>query len=79
MNCRSEDRGATSEFVNGFKGLFSVGSVVTWLGSARFKEKHAYYRLARDTGSTSPLPHEQIANPFVDRSIEFHHFPVKYS
>ena len=40
-----------AEFVRGFKGLFSVGPAVTVFGSARFKETHPYYQLARATGA----------------------------
>src|SRR5262245_13991582 len=39
------------EFVRGFKGLFHVGPAVTVFGSARFKETHQYYKLARATGA----------------------------
>src|SRR5262245_19169025 len=39
------------EFVRGFKGLFDVGPAVTVFGSARFKETHPYYKLARATGA----------------------------
>ena len=39
------------EFVRGFKGLFHVGPAVTVFGSARFKETHPYYKLARATGA----------------------------
>jgi uncharacterized protein (TIGR00730 family) len=39
------------EFVRGFKGLFHVGPAVTVFGSARFKETHPYYQLARETGT----------------------------
>jgi len=39
------------EFVNGFKELFPVGPAVTVFGSARFKETHPYYKLARATGA----------------------------
>jgi uncharacterized protein (TIGR00730 family) len=39
------------EFIRGFKGLFHVGPAVTVFGSARFKEKHPYYKLARTTGA----------------------------
>ena len=108
------------EFVRGFTGLYELGPAVTVFGSARFKPRHAYYKLARavggelaragfatltgggpgimeaanrgahEAGGTSYglniiLPHEQRANPYVDRSIEFHYFftrkvmLVKYS
>ena len=101
-----------AEFVRGFKGLHALGPAVTVFGSARFKEDHLYYRLARavgaelaragfatltgggpgimeaanrgahEAGGTSIglniiLPHEQNANPYVDRSIEFHYFFVR--
>ena len=101
-----------AEFVRGFKGLHALGPAVTVFGSARFKEDHPYYRLARavgaelaragfatltgggpgimeaanrgahEAGGTSIglniiLPHEQSANPYVDRSIEFHYFFVR--
>ena len=39
------------EFVRGFKGMFHVGPAVTVFGSARFKTKHPYYKLARATGA----------------------------
>jgi uncharacterized protein (TIGR00730 family) len=108
------------EFERAFKALYTLGPAVTVFGSARFKEDHPYYRLARnvgrelahagfatltgggpgimeaancgahETGGASVglnilLPHEQSANPYVDRSIEFHYFftrkvcLVKYS
>ena len=38
------------EFVRAFKGLYRVGPAVTVFGSARFKETHAYYKLARAVG-----------------------------
>jgi hypothetical protein len=38
------------EFVRGFKALFHVGPAVTVFGSARFRETHPYYELARATG-----------------------------
>jgi uncharacterized protein (TIGR00730 family) len=108
------------EFGQAFKALYNLGPAVTVFGSARFKENHPYYQLARavggelaragfatltgggpgimeaanrgahEAGGTSVglniiLPHEQSANPYVDRSIEFHYFftrkvcLVKYS
>jgi uncharacterized protein (TIGR00730 family) len=39
-----------SEFVKGFKELYRVGPAVTVFGSARFKETHTYYKLARAVG-----------------------------
>lgn len=108
------------EFVRGFKGLYRLGPAATVFGSARFKENHRYYKLARAVGGELAragfatltgggpgimeaanrgaheaggvsyglniiLPHEQSANPYVDKSIEFHYFftrkvmLVKYS
>jgi uncharacterized protein (TIGR00730 family) len=40
----------TSEFENGFKKLIKIGPAVTVFGSARYKEGHPYYELARDVG-----------------------------
>jgi uncharacterized protein (TIGR00730 family) len=108
------------EFARAFKALAYVGPAVTVFGSARFKQTHPYYQLARRTGAELAkagfatltgggpgimeaanrgayeagggsyglnilLPHEQSANPYVDRSVEFHYFftrkvcLVKYS
>ena len=39
------------EFMRGFKGLFRVGPAVTVFGSARFKQTHPYYKLARAVGA----------------------------
>ena len=39
------------EFIRGFRGLHFVGPCVTIFGSARFKEGHPYYKLARDMGA----------------------------
>lgn len=109
-----------AEFERGFERLHDIGPAVTVFGSARFKENHRYYRLARKVGSELAragfatltgggpgimeaanrgaheaggasiglniiLPHEQCANPYVDKSVEFHYFftrkvmLVKYS
>ena len=38
------------DFVRGFRALHFVGPCVTVFGSARFKEDHAYYTLAREVG-----------------------------
>jgi uncharacterized protein (TIGR00730 family) len=38
------------EFVRGFKGLSKLGPAVTVFGSARFKQNHPYYKLARQVG-----------------------------
>ena len=108
------------EFVKGFKSLFDLGPAVTVFGSARFKETHPYYKLARAVGNELAragfatltgggpgimeaanrgayeaggsscglnilLPHEQHANPYLHKSIDFHYFftrkvmLVKYS
>ena len=40
-----------SEFVQGFKELYDLGPAVTVFGSARFKETHPYYKLARAVGN----------------------------
>jgi hypothetical protein len=40
-----------AECVKGFRGLHFVGPCVTVFGSARFKEDHPYYVLARDLGA----------------------------
>ncbi|MCI0745059.1 MAG: TIGR00730 family Rossman fold protein [Verrucomicrobia subdivision 3 bacterium] len=39
------------EFIRAFKGLYRVGPAVTVFGSARFKETHPYYRMARAVGA----------------------------
>jgi hypothetical protein len=39
------------EFIRGFRALHFVGPCVTVFGSARFKEDHRYYALARDMGA----------------------------
>lgn len=38
------------EFMKGFRALHFVGPCVTVFGSARFKEDHVYYAMARDMG-----------------------------
>ena len=109
-----------NEFSRAFRALYPIGPAVTVFGSARFKETHPYYRLARAVGQELAragfatltgggpgimeaanrgaheaggashglniiLPHEQSANPYVDRTVEFHYFftrkvcLVKYS
>lgn len=40
-----------AECVKGFRGLHFVGPCVTVFGSARFKEDHPYYALARELGA----------------------------
>ena len=39
------------EFIYGFRRLHFVGPCVTVFGSARFKEEHRYYRLAREVAA----------------------------
>lgn len=39
------------ETIKGFRGLHFVGPCVTVFGSARFKEDHRYYHMARDVSS----------------------------
>ncbi len=39
------------EFIRGFRALHFVGPCVTVFGSARFKEDHPYYALAREVGA----------------------------
>ncbi len=39
-----------SEFIRGFRNLHFVGPCVTVFGSARFRENHPYYTLAREVG-----------------------------
>src|SRR5579864_6406304 len=39
------------EFIKGFRELYDLGPAVTVFGSARFGEKHTYYRLAREVGA----------------------------
>jgi uncharacterized protein (TIGR00730 family) len=38
------------EFMRGFRELHFVGPCVTVFGSARFRDDHPYYRMARDVG-----------------------------
>jgi uncharacterized protein (TIGR00730 family) len=38
------------EFVRAMNGLYELGPAVTVFGSARFKEDHSYYKLAREVG-----------------------------
>ncbi|MBL8188861.1 MAG: TIGR00730 family Rossman fold protein [Acidobacteria bacterium] len=40
-----------AEFLRGFRHLHFIGPCVTVFGSARFKEDHPYYQLARDVGA----------------------------
>ncbi len=47
---RARLRRITAEFERAFKTFYEVGPAVTVFGSARFKETHSYYRLARAVG-----------------------------
>jgi hypothetical protein len=40
------------EFFYGFRKLHFIGPCVTVFGSARFREDHRYYKLARDVGAS---------------------------
>lgn len=40
------------EFIRGIRALHPIGPTVTVFGSARFKEGHPYYELAREVGRT---------------------------
>jgi uncharacterized protein (TIGR00730 family) len=40
-----------AEFLRGFRHLHFIGPCVTVFGSARFKEDHPYYQLAREVGA----------------------------
>lgn len=100
------------DFMRGFRGLHFVGPCVTVFGSARYREDHVYYKLAREMGSRISqmgftvmtgggpgimeaanrgardaggpsvgcnirLPHEQVENPYLDRSVTMNHFFVR--
>ncbi|HXW60724.1 MAG TPA: TIGR00730 family Rossman fold protein, partial [Myxococcota bacterium] len=39
----------TMEFIKGFRTFYKVGPCVTFFGSARFREDHKYYHMARQT------------------------------
>jgi uncharacterized protein (TIGR00730 family) len=100
------------EFFLGFRTFHFIGPCVTVFGSARFKEDHPYYVMARevsarlankgfvimtgggpgimeaanrgakDVGGASvgcniELPHEQYANPYLDRYITLRYFFVR--
>jgi uncharacterized protein (TIGR00730 family) len=41
----------SSEFARAFRALYPIGPAVTVFGSARFKEDHRYYQLARAVGA----------------------------
>ncbi len=100
------------EMLRGFEFFDFDGPCVTVFGSARFKEDHPYYQMARalgrrlaeagyvvmtgggpgimeaanrgakeaggvSLGSNIILPHEQGANGYMDRFMEFDHFFVR--
>ncbi len=100
------------EFLQGFEFFDVAMPCVTVFGSARFREDHPYYALARTVGGRLAqagytvmtgggpgimeaanrgaqeagglsiganiiLPHEQAANPYMDRFMEFDHFFVR--
>jgi uncharacterized protein (TIGR00730 family) len=100
------------ELLRGFESLEVDQPSVTVFGSARFKEDHPYYGLARSVGKrlaeasytvitgggpgimeaanrgakegggmsigvNIELPHEQEANRYLDRFVEFDHFFVR--
>ena len=41
----------STEFIQGFRALWGVGPCVSVFGSARFKEDHRFYQLARQVGA----------------------------
>lgn len=100
------------EFIKGFRKLHFVGPCVTVFGSARFKEGHPDYELARElsgkiaqlgftimtgggpgimeaanrgarevggrsVGCNIELPHEQYANPYMDKWVTIKYFFVR--
>lgn len=100
------------EFIKGFRKLHFVGPCVTVFGSARFKEGHPNYELARNlsgkiaqlgftvmtgggpgimeaanrgarevggrsVGCNIELPHEQYANPYMDKWVTIKYFFVR--
>ena len=44
------------EFMRGFRALHFVGPCVTVFGSARFTERHPYYKVARECGMELAKP-----------------------
>ena len=100
------------EFIKGLRALHFVGPCVTVFGSARFKEGHNDYELARElsgkiaqlgftiltgggpgimeaanrgarevggrsVGCNIELPHEQYANPYMDKWVNIKYFFVR--
>ena len=101
-----------ADFIRGFRVMHFVGPCVTVFGSARFREDHPYYALAREVGRrvvdlgftvmtgggpglmeaanrgareaggrsvgcNIELPHEQMPNRYLDRSVTSKHFFVR--
>ena len=57
-----------AEFIKGFRALHFVGPCVTVFGSARFKEDHPHYILARRMGSEiAKLGFTQALIPFANK------------
>lgn len=100
------------EFIKGLRALHFVGPCVTVFGSARFKEGHPDYEMAREVsgriaklgftimtgggpgimeaanrgarevggrsvGCNIELPHEQSANPYMDKWVDIKYFFVR--
>jgi len=100
------------EFIKGLRALHFVGPCVTVFGSARFKEGHPDYEMARElsgkiaqlgftimtgggpgimeaanrgarevggrsVGCNIELPHEQYANPYMDKWVDIKYFFVR--
>ena len=100
------------EFIKGLRALHFVGPCVTVFGSARFKEGHPDYEMARklsgkiaqlgftiltgggpgimeaanrgarevggrSVGCNIELPHEQYANPYMDKWVNIKYFFVR--
>lgn len=104
--------GVVMQFIKGFRTFHFVGPSITVFGSARFKEDHPYYKLAREVsteisklgftiitgggpgimeaanrgakdagglsiGCNIVLPHEQFANPYLDKHVDIEYFFVR--
>src|SRR5712675_827975 len=80
------------DFLRGFRVLHFVGPCVTVFGSARLKEGHPSYELARKMGAANrgakdvngrsvgcniELEFEQQPNAFLDRCVTLHYFFVR--
>ena len=68
------------EFIRGFRVLHFVGPCVTVFGSARFKEEHPYYELARKVGGGIMLFHDtkQITRDKIEAIILGFRDPTSY-